>query len=123
MFAWCSQKIGSSAAVFGSVISPFCPPTTTCTGPCGDASSSPNAGPWCAKPVRGPPKPVLPPWPDAVKSVCASATDVSVTASGNAAPAFTAGRRRLVNSGLLDPSGNVAARNAGGRALPGDPLL
>ena len=123
MLAWCSQKIGSSAAVFGSVIRPPPPPTWTCTGPCGCASSSPNAGPWCAKPVRGPPNPVLAPTADAVNAASASAAEVLVTTPGSGAPPFTDGRRCATNSGFAEPSGMVGTRNARGSALPGAPLL
>ena len=49
MFAWCSQKIGSPAAVAGDCISP---PMSTCTKLCGWFSTSPK------NPSRSaPPKP------------------------------------------------------------------
>jgi len=42
IFEWCSQKMGSSAAVSGSVISP---PTSTCTALCGRFSNRPFVPP------------------------------------------------------------------------------
>ena len=102
---------------------PPLPPTWTCTGPCGCASSCPKAGPWCANPVCGPPNPTDAPWAAEVNCWSASACSVLVTTSGRATPSFTDFRRSGTNSGFGVWSGRVPTRKAGGNALPGDPLL
>src|SRR4051812_30339615 len=51
MLAWCSQKIGSWAAVFGT---PIQPPTATCTLLCGFCSSRPDPGLFPPKFTAGP---------------------------------------------------------------------
>ena len=126
MFAWCSQKIGSSAAQRGSVISP--PPQSSPPGPpivpCrllwGVNSSNPVALPKCAGAERPPPKlgsPVR-----AAKFVRASAAAADVAAGGSRPPAMTAALRfgAVRQSGFGRPSGRAGVRKAGGRVFAGN---
>jgi hypothetical protein len=126
MLAWCSQKIGSSAAQFTAPIQPAWhapiapPPTMPWTMLCGVLSSAPDALPnWIG--ALGPP-PKLGVGGVAENAVRDIAVAADVAVAGSCPPAIIAALRRgaPTNSGLTLPSGSVAARNAGGSVLRGN---
>src|ERR1051326_258338 len=92
MFAWCSQKIGSCAAVWGL---PIQPPMATCTLLCGRFSSCPVPGLLPPKLTAGP-----------VYAVCISATEGSqIVALSEPVPLLNGALRLAVKSGFVALAG------------------
>ena len=128
MFAWCSQKIGSSAAQLGSIMMPpwhwptRLPPTTTWMSLCGVCSTAPVSAksPKCCGPTLPPPKPIV----ADVKSVWARAFAGDVTLGSSWPPLIRLALRfgAARNSGLSEPSGSAGIRKPSGIVLPGNGL-